>query len=293
MRRTFFMVAAAVLAALPPAVAGAGPGRHAPSAATAQAAAAPFDPLGGSKLTFPLPDAPGPATLAPGARSLVAAAAPGSLLDLIVTLDRPADRRMAGALARLGVWSHTFDQLPSAAIRLPITRLTDLENLPGVLGVYDNHPLQYFLKESAQLNNTGHAWNDLHVTGKGVTVAILDTGVDFTHPDLAPAMKANVKLVGLGQDPLPTVPVADIPYAAAPWVVPVAAGTKTGKVTDFSSGGIEADTVGMNFAKNEVAGETRRPLNMGLYHPAVTTTGENVVSTRANNTVVPLTGAPE
>src|SRR5205814_247335 len=168
-----------------------------------------------------------------------------------------------------------------------------------------------FLKESAQLNNTGHAWNDLHVTGKGVTVAILDTGVDFTHPDLAPAMKANVKLVGFGQDPLPTVPVADIPnsdtssghgthvagdemsmnpYAAAPWVVPVAAGTKTGKVTDFSSGGIEADTVGMNFAKNEVAGETRRPLNMGLYHPAVTTTGENVVSTRANNTVVPLTG---
>jgi hypothetical protein len=83
------------------------------------------------------------------------------------------------------------------------------------------------------------------------------------------------------------------PYAAAPWVLPVAAGTKTGKVTDFSSGGIEADTVGMNFAKNEVAGETRKPLNMGLYHPAVTTTGENVVSTRANNTVVPLTGAPE
>jgi serine protease AprX len=408
MRRTFLMVAAAVLAALPPAVAGAGPGGHAPSAAAAQAAATPFDPLGGSKLTFPLPDPPGPANLAPGARSLVDAANPGSLLDLIVTLDRPADRRMAGALARLGVWSHTFDQLPSAAIRLPVARLTDLENLPGVLSIYDNHQLQYFLKESAQLNNTGHAWNDLHVTGKGVTVAILDTGVDFTHPDLAPAMKANVKLVGFGQDPLPTVPVADIPnsdtssghgthvagdvagrgtashgeqkgmaygadlvgigtgdalsvftalegfnwllenrtkygirvvnnsygtgfgpfdpmdpialatrrttdagvvvvfangndgdemsmnpYAAAPWVIPVAAGTKTGKVTDFSSGGIEADTVGMNFAKNEVAGETRKPLNMGLYHPAVTTTGENVVSTRANNTIVPLTGAPE
>ena len=408
MRRTFLMVAAAVLAALPPAVAGAGGGAGRPSAAPAPTAATPFDPAGGSKLTFPLPDAAGPATLGAGARALVDRAAPGSLLDLIVTLDRPADRRMAGALGRLGVWSHTFDQLPSAAIRLPVDRLTDLRNLPGVLAVYDEHPLQYFLKDSAKLNNTGHAWNDLKVTGKGVTVAIIDTGIDFTHPDLTPAMKANVKLVGFGQDPIPTVPVAGIPnsdtssghgthvagdvagrgtashgeqkgmaygadlvgigtgdalsvftalegfnwmlenrekygirvvnnsygtgfgpfdpmdpialatrratdagivvvfangndgdemsmnpYAAAPWVIPVAAGTKTGKVTDFSSGGIEADTVGMNFAKNEVAGETRKPLNMGLYHPAVTTTGEDVVSTRANNTIVPLTGAPE
>ena len=80
-----------------------------------------------------------------------------------------------------------------------------------MLAVYDNHPLHYFLKDSAKLNNTGHAWNDLHVTGKGVTVAILDTGVDFTHPDLAPAMKANVKLVGLGEDPVPTVPIEGLP----------------------------------------------------------------------------------
>ena len=92
-----------------------------------------------------------------------------------------------------------------------MARLADLRNLRGVQGVYDNHPLQFFLKDSAKLNNTGHAWNDLKVTGKGVTVAIIDTGVDFTHPDLAKAMKANVKLVGVGQDPLPTVPVAGIP----------------------------------------------------------------------------------
>src|SRR5581483_653708 len=110
--------------------------------------------------------------------------------------DRPGDRHVAGALSRLGVWSTVFDQLPSAAVRLPVARLTDLRNLRGVLAIYDNHPLKYFLKESATLNNTPRAWNDLGVTGKGVTVAIIDTGVDFTHPDLAPAMKANVKLVG-------------------------------------------------------------------------------------------------
>ena len=321
---------------------------------------------------------------------------------------RPAGRRPdRGGLASLGVWSHTFEHLPSAAVRLPVARLAELRNLRGVLAIYDNQPLHYFLKESAKLNNTGHAWNDLGVTGKGVTVAIIDTGVDFTHPDLAPAMKANVKLVGLGGDPLPlAVPVEGLPnsdtssghgthvagdvggrgiasggaqkgmaygaglvgigtgdalsiitalegydwmlenrekygirvvnnsygtgfapfdpmdpvhlatkratdagmvvvfangndgdemsmnpYASAPWVIPVAAGSKSGKVTDFSSGGIEADTVGMNFAKNEVVGETRKPLDMGLYHPAITATGEDVVSTRSNATITPLTSA--
>jgi len=419
MRRTFFMLAAAVLAALPPAIAGAGGGAPTPKPEPASAAAPAAgaggvvdafgaDLIAGKKLTFPIPDAPGPATLSPGVQAVVDGASPSALLDLVVTLDRPADDRMAGALARLGVWSHTFKELPSAAVRLPVARLTDLRNLRGVLAIYDNHPLKYFLKESATLNNTPRAWNDLGVTGKGVTVAIIDTGVDFTHPDLAPAMKANVKLVGFGQDPTPTVPVGDLPnsdtssghgthvagdvagrgtasggeqkgmaygaslvgigtgdalsiftalqgfdwllqnrekydirvvnnsygtgfapfdpmepvnlatkrttdagvvvvfangndgdemsmnpYAVPPWVLPVAAGSKTGKVTDFSSGGIEADTVGLKFSNVDVTGETRKPLNMGLYHPAITATGEDVVSTRSNTTITPLTSVTE
>jgi len=410
MRRTLFMLGAAVLAALPPVVAGAGNGATSPSAGSAADRIAAFgaDLAAGHKLTYPLPDVPGPASLSPGAEALVNGASPGALLDLALTLDRPADDRMTAALGRLAVWTHTFKHLPSAAVRLPVARLTELRNLRGVLAIYDNKPLHYFLKESAKLNNTGHAWNDLGVTGKGITVAVLDTGVDFTHPDLAPAMKANVKIAGIGQDPLPTVPIEGIPnsdtssghgthvagdvagrgtashgeqkgmaygaslvgigtgealsiftalegydwmlenqkkydirvvnnsygtgftpfdpmdpvslatkkatdagivvvfangndgdemsmnpYASAPWVIPVAAGSKSGKVTDFSSGGIEADTVGMQFQQNEVTGETRKPLNMGLYHPAITATGEDVVSTRSNTTITPLTSFPE
>jgi len=412
MRRTFLMVAAAVLAALPPVVAGAGNAPPSPTA-SGPSAADPIAAFGaelaaGHKLSFPLPDVPGPATLSPGAQALVDGAAPGALLDLVLTLDRPADTRMAAALARLGVWSHTYKHLPSAAVRLPLARLPELRNLHGVLAIYDNQRLHYLLKESAKLNNTGHAWNDLGVTGKGITVAVMDTGVDFTHPDLAPAMKANVKIVGIGQDPLPVVPVEGIPnsdtssghgthvagdvggrgtasggeqkgmaygaslvgigtgealsiitalegydwmlenrekydirvvnnsfgtgftpfdpmepvhlatkratdagivvvfangndgdemsmnpYATAPWVIPVAAGSKSGKVTDFSSGGIEADTVGMQFSNIEIAGEARKPLNMGLYHPAIAATGEDVVSTRSNTTITPLTSVNE
>lgn len=414
--RKFFMLAAALLAAVPSAAAVAagtgdpsrpGGGLSAAEAQAQEAAAFP-ERLVNGPLTFPIPDPPGPATLAPGVEALLGGGDPGRLLDLVVTLDRPADRRIETALARLGVWSRTFEHLPSAAVRLPVARLDDLRNLRGVLAVYDNTPLQYFLKDSAKANNVERAWNGLQLTGKGVTVAVIDTGVDFTHPDLAPAMKANVKLAGFGQDPLPILAVpglpnsdtssghgthvagdvagrgtasggshkgmaygADLvgigtgdglsiftalqgfewllenkdkygiqvvnnsygmgfgpfdpidpinlatkratdagvvvvfangndgdemsmnPYATAPWVLPVAAGTKSGKVTDFSSGGIEADTVGLDFSTVELTGETRKPLSMGLYHPAITATGQNVVAARSNTTITPLTSVPE
>jgi hypothetical protein len=49
----------------------------------------------------------------------------------------------------------------------------------------------------------------------------------------------------------------------------------------------------LNFSTVELAGETRTPLNMGLYHPAFTATGQNVVSARSNTTLTPLTSVAE
>jgi serine protease AprX len=354
----------------------------------------------------PVTDLPGPAHLDPAVAATAATLPSGATLDLVISLERPAGPRLRSLLAGLGIWSWAFEHVPAAAVRLPVERLDALTHTDGILGVYLNEPLRYYLKESAQLVNTARAWNELGVTGKGVTVAILDTGVDFGHPDLADAMRANVKLVGFG-DPLPVIAVQSLtnsdtssghgthvagdvaargtashgayrglapgaglvgigagdglsmflvlegldwtvanrdrygirvinnswgsqfepfdpydpvngatrtlaeagvvvvfangndstemgmnPYATPPWVLPVAAGDKKGKVASFSSGGIEADTVGLGFAAVDVAGETRRPLALGLYHPAVTTTGEDVVSTRAKNTIVPLIGLP-
>ncbi|MGH9000807.1 MAG: S8 family serine peptidase, partial [Acidimicrobiia bacterium] len=361
------------------------------------------DPAGA--VTAPV-DQSGPAVVDDTVRAAVAERSDGDPLDLVLSLEEPATPHLAGRLDQLATWTKTFEHIPVAAVRLPLANLDALTRLDGVLAVYHDHPLQYFLKDSARLMNTARAWEELGVTGKGVTVAILDTGVDFTHPDLAPAMKANVKLPGFGE-PLPTVPIEGLPnsdttsghgthvagdvasrgtasegkyrgiaynaglvgigageglslftvlegfdwllenrdefdikavnnswgtgftswdpyspvnlatkavhdagvvvvfangndgdemsmnpYATAPWVIPVAAGSKDGQVASFSSAGIEADTVGFGFSHVDVAGETRKPLDMGIYHPAIAATGENVVSTRTFATVSPLTALP-
>src|SRR5581483_9984332 len=144
------------------------------------------------------------------AAALTATGKPTSTLDVVVSLDQVADGGLRSRLLKVGTWAWAFHNLPLAGVRLSATRLDALRHVDGVKGVYLNTPLHYELKDSAKAMNVAHAWNDLHMTGKGVTVAILDSGVDGTHPDLAPAMKANVKLLEFGA-PFPTVPLEGVP----------------------------------------------------------------------------------
>lgn len=397
MRRILhFLVVALVGAAVLPVVAGAGP-------------------LGGGDVRL--------ATVAPAvvAQAEGLSAAPG-VLDLVLTLDRPASPALAGRLRALGSQVWTAEHIRVAALLLPVARLDALRRLPGVEGVYPGRELRYFddppekpgpklppLPGQAPPGGFGAALPvpNLGVTGKGVTVAVIDSGIDFTHPDLADAMVANVKISPLGSDgPIPPIeglpntdtssghgthvasdvagrgvasngqykgsaPGASLvglgtgegltvhprgvlqsydwvlenqkkygirvtnnsfggsfePFdpnepinvatkkatdagivvvfaqgndgdemtmnnnATAPWVIAVAAGTQKGGITDFTSGGLDADVVDpTKFDVDDLAGDPRRPLHMGIYHPSITALGENVVGARAAATIVPAIG---
>ncbi|MCA1845514.1 MAG: S8 family serine peptidase [Actinobacteria bacterium] len=354
-------------------------------------------------------------------------AAPGDLLDVLVTLDRPATPSLTSRLAALGTTVWTARHIEVAALTLPAARLDALRRLTGVEAVYPNRELHYFdttertvqadpapkpklppLPGQPPAGGFGAALPvpNIGVDGKGITVAIVDSGVDFTHPDLAPAMVANVKVTPLGAGgpaPIEGLPNTDTssghgthvagdvagrgiasngaykgsapgaslvgigtgegltvhsrgvlqsydwilenhdkyairvvnnsyggsfqPFdpsepinratkkatdagivvvfaqgndgdemtmnsnATPPWVIAVAAGTQKGGITDFTSGGLEADVVDpLTFDVNDLAGDPRKPLRMGLYHPSVVALGENVVGTKANGTIVPALG---
>ncbi|SMB95546.1 S8 family serine peptidase [Deinococcus hopiensis] len=91
-----------------------------------------------------------------------------------------------------------FENLPMVAVKTVVTpELVQLlkANLPGLESIYQDAPLQYKLAESVKFIGADVARSTYNVTGKGVAVAVLDSGIDGTHPDLQNVAK-NVKLVG-------------------------------------------------------------------------------------------------
>lgn len=72
---------------------------------------------------------------------------------------------------------------------LPEILLEKIRSLPYVKSVYPDYKIVASVQDSIHIIRADEVWNlsdgyGRSVTGKGVTVGILDTGVDYTHPDL-------------------------------------------------------------------------------------------------------------
>ena len=72
---------------------------------------------------------------------------------------------------------------------IPDESIDQIKSLSYVKDVVPNYRITATLDESVPLINADDIWEKTdthgdHITGKGITVAILDTGVDYNHPDL-------------------------------------------------------------------------------------------------------------
>jgi len=93
--------------------------------------------------------------------------------------------------------------LPMAGASLTKSQITNLAKDARVKSIYFDAPLKYYNFNSGQITG-GHDVHDgltasaYSYTGKGSTIAVLDSGIDGTHPDLLFGEKViqNVKMAG-------------------------------------------------------------------------------------------------
>lgn len=136
----------------------------------------------------------------PGVAALteLAQGATGRLAEPVIgvaTHDAVPGSRVVERLASLGLTAQPLEHLPMTLLEGPLERLIAAADVTGVNDVYPNIELELSDRASSSAINAPEAW-DLGFVGEGVGIAVVDTGIDGTHPDLEQRVTRNVKFVG-------------------------------------------------------------------------------------------------
>ncbi|MBI3052093.1 S8 family serine peptidase [Candidatus Woesearchaeota archaeon] len=95
-------------------------------------------------------------------------------------------------------YTKTFN---GVAIKATEEEVPKIRNLSSVKAVYENSQVWALLSESVPQINADRVWEltdgqGRKVKGEGVTIAVIDTGVDYTHADLGGCLGESCKVVG-------------------------------------------------------------------------------------------------
>jgi len=87
------------------------------------------------------------------------------------------------------------------AVDLSNEEVSEIKALPSVKNVFRNDEVRIVLEESVNQISADELWEFLDgegisVRGQGITIGIIDTGVDYTHPDLGGCFGSGCKVIG-------------------------------------------------------------------------------------------------
>ena len=90
---------------------------------------------------------------------------------------------LPAAVPEASVLYSTASVLSGVAVRADAADYETLSQLPGVTAVHPITPKTTSNAGAATVVQAVQAWQDLGNTGKGVSIGIIDTGIDYTHTD--------------------------------------------------------------------------------------------------------------
>jgi serine protease AprX len=157
-----------------------------------------------------------------------------------------------------------FRALPMVVVTGTKAQIIAVSKLPQVRSIYGNRTLNLTSEpEVRSATGVDRAWQDtdittensnVPVTGRNITVAVLDTGIDGMHPDLAGRVVKNIKLadtlgVGVGFNyplDLPSLPNTDLLLGHGSFVAGVIGGSGSASNGKYRGVAPNANLVGLS-----------------------------------------------
>ena len=174
----------------------------------------------------------------------LASVEPSVPLEVVIVF---SDISVASSVQGLASSFYQMQSLPMAGAILTADQLQQLSSWPEIYSITLNQPLEYFLHESISLIKADQVWSSYGERGANTAVAVIDTGIDGTHPDLTYGTNVvqNVKVLPFG-DPLENQAMTDTSSGHGTHVSGTIGGTGAGSGGYYQGVAPEARLVGVS-----------------------------------------------